>query len=219
MSTNRINQTDLANKLKVSRQAINKAIRKGQLVKHGEGRAAYIDLKCPLTVAYMKNGTEQRHGNAQGKPKARTPKPPGKPGKAAPPKTAKESAPESPSNDESVQAFVSNEAIKKLKIEEELEKLKLNNRKVRGELIERATVQAFVHSMHEIDNGQWKTLGLKISSDVAAKLDIDDDVKVRAICDVIDREVLAVLKQVKRDQNRFLKKIGAEKIPKKGKAA
>ena len=209
---NPINQTDFANKLGIKRQAINGAIKAGKLVKHGKGRAAYIDLNCPLTIVYMKSPANQRHVG-------KTTKPPAPPVPLASGKKGKEIPPDLPDNNEAVEAFIANQAIKDLKLQEDYEKVKLNNRKTRGELVERTLVQAFAHREHEIDNSQWKPLGLKVSSDVAAAFGIDDDEKVRKACGIIDREVLAILKQIKREQNKFLKQIGAEKLPKEERAA
>lgn len=214
MSTNRINQTDIANKLGITRQAINKAIKEGRLKKHGIGRAAYIDLECPLTKAYMKHGTEQRHGGHTGKHKASKVKPQGKPKEPLPPPPDKKTPPDLPDNNESVNAFKDKQEIERLKKIQEIEKIELHNRRVRGELVERDIIQAFIHAMHEIDNGQWKTLGQKISSDIGAVFENDDDDKIRKAADVVEREVMAILKQIKREQNKFLKSIDAEKIPK-----
>lgn len=214
-----MNQTDFAKKIGVTRQAINKAIRTGMLIKHGEGRAAYIDLGCPVTKAYMKASADHRAGVQQPKPKAPKPKPRGKTEPPPPSPDQKESPPAAATNMPSVNAFLDKQEAERLKKLQEIEKLTLQNRARRNELIERDAVQEFIQGMHEIDNGQWKTLGLKISSDVAAAFGIDDDQEVRKACDVIDREVLAVLKQIKREQNKFLKSIGAQKLPAKGKAA
>ena len=218
-----VNQSRLAAIKGKSRQAIGNAVGEGKLVLHGQGRAARVDLECPLTIAYLAapsnpgKATAPTPGQAKPKPAKKKAAPPA----PAPPATVAEEKnipPDSPANAERVEAFLNKEEVKRAKVEQELEKLILGNKKSRGELIERALVQLYAHKEDEIDNGQWKTLGLKISSDVAAAIGIDDDEHVRKICDVIDREVLSVLKLVKRERNKFLRKIGAEKIA-KGKAA
>jgi len=216
-----VNQTQLA-ELKVppvTRQAIKKAIGEGRLILHGEGRAGRIDLECPLTRAYL--ATIPNAGRATGGPpsapvqkkiaKVSTPASPSSGGSEK--KSAKPS-PSLPSNDEFMKDIQDNVNLKTMKIKEELEKLKLNNQARRNELIERGLVQAFVHSMHEIDNAQWGTLDLKISSDLGAVLDIEDDGTIRKIADVVKREVRAILKQVKEEQNKFLKGLGAQPLSK-----
>ena len=214
-----INQTDLGRKKGVSRQGIKNAANDGKIIIHGTGRAARIDLECPLTIAYLRAPTTPGKATVPAPPTAK-PKTikkktaPIAPAPDPPVSEEKNIPPDLPANADKVEAFLNKEAVKEKKTQEELEKLKLANQKTRGELIERDTVQDFINGMHEIDNGQWKTLGLKISSKVAAELKIDDDEIVRKVCGVIDAEVLSVLKQIKRDQNRFLKKIGAEKIAK-----
>lgn len=207
MPPKRLNQTNYANKLEVSRQSINAAIRTGKLVLHGTGRAAYIDLNCPLTKSYTKSRAVQRHTGKDTKDHG-IPMPP------SPKEKEIEYAPPSPESIEQAKAYHDKQEIERLKKLQETQKLELHNAKARGELIERETIQAFINAMHEIDNGQWKTLGLKISTDIAAVFGIDKDELIRRACDVVDREVYNILKQVKREQNRFLKKIGASKIPK-----
>jgi hypothetical protein len=216
-------------------------VKDGKIKLHGQCRAARIDLECPLTKAYLK--APSNPGKATGAtPKQVKQKPTRKKDARPQPKqsatqkkdieSTPEASPQEPSitpahplpqgepldepvsNAEQVEGYLSDQALKRLKLEEEHEKLKLKNRATRGELIERELVQLYAHKEDEIDNGQWKTLGLKISSDVAAMLGIDDDALVRKVCDLIDKEVLSVLKLVKRERNKFLKKIGAEKIPK-----
>ncbi|MHC4620922.1 MAG: hypothetical protein ACYTEQ_24515 [Planctomycetota bacterium] len=207
----------------VTRQAVQKAIREGKLKLLGTGRASRIDLDCPLTKAWLVAPTNPGKATAGTPPKAkrkRTAKkaPPADPVNPAPKKTAKAEAPPEPSNADEVNAFMEREDVKSLKIRAELEKLNINNREKRGELVRRDLVQGFIHAMHEIDNGQWGTLDLKIASDLAALLEVEDDKTTRKIAAVVKREVKAILKQVKREQNKFLKKLGAEKIP-KGRAA
>jgi hypothetical protein len=210
-----LNQAAFARLAGVKPQAITKAINSGKLIKHGKGHAARIRLDDPLTQSYLNGDREQRKGPRKGKRTVAptTPAPP------EPIAEEKNIPPASPENMDKVEAYIDNQALKRLKLEQEHEKLRLGNREKRGELIKRETVQAFMHRLHEIDGGQWKTLGLKISSDIAAAMGFDDDGVVRKVCDVVDREVLAVMKQIKREQNKFLKKIGAEKLPKEGKAA
>ena len=215
MSTKRLNQTDFAKRLGVERQAVNNAVRKGQLIKHGQGRAAYIDMSCPMTVAYIKNASANRHrGKAGGK--ARTPR--ATPAPPPPQKKEPEEAPPSPEAQASAEAFMDKQEIERLKKLEEIENLKIKNAKARGELVERETIQLFIDSMYIIDNGQWRTLGLRVSSDVAALLGIDDDDKIRNMADVIDKAAFNTLKQIKREMNKFLKKIGAKKLLKEARS-
>lgn len=209
---NRISQANFAKKLKVNRQALTNAFNAGKLVKHGKGRQSYINLDCPLTIAYMKSDSANRHRGKVGVPASKPdPKSTKKPGKKSSPAPAE--------NDDDVQAYLDKQEIKHLKIKEEHEKLRLANAKTRGELIDRTVIQDFMHKLHEIDNGLWKTLGLKIASDVAAVFGSDDDALVRKVCDVVEKETFNILKQVKDDQNEFLKELGARKLPAKGKAA
>lgn len=216
-----VNQTQLGNMKAppVSRQAIKNAANDGKIIIHGKGRAARIDLKCPLTIAYLKG--ESNPGKAPapdpGQPQRKTPakkSAPTIPEPEPPVSEEKNIPPDLPANADKVEAFLNKEAVKEAKLREEHEKLKLANAKTRGDLVERELVQGFIHRLHEIDNGQWKTLGFKISSDVGAVFDSDDPVLVKKACGVIDAGVLSILKQVKREANKFLKKIGAEKIPK-----
>lgn len=213
MSTKRLNQTDFANKLGIKRQAVNNAVRKGQLIKHGQGRAAYIDMECPMTVAYIKNASVNRHrGKVGGKP--RTPRPPrSKPALTAPSKKEIEQVPLSPEGIASAEAFQNKQAIERLKLLEQIEKLELDNKETRKELIARELLQSFIDRLYAIHNGQLKTHGLRASSDVAAICGIEDDAVIRKMCDKIDKDMLTVLKQIKREMNKFLKKIGAEKLP------
>lgn len=212
MSSNRINQTDFANKLGIKRQAVNGAINSGKIVKHGSGRAAYIDLNCPLTKAYMKSPAAQRHTGKDTKPLPITMPP-------SPPEKEIEYAPPSPESIESAKAHHDKQEIERLNKLQATKKLELQNQKSRGELVERDTLELFVNSTYEIDNGLWKTLGLKASTGIAAVFDSDDAEKKREACEVIDKEVFKILKQVKREQNKFLKKLGAEKLPAKVRAA
>ena len=203
----------------VTRQAIKRAANDGKIIIHGKGRAARIDLQCPLTIAYLKGESNpgkattltpvRGKGKAIAKKTART-----TPEPDPPVSEEKNIPPDSPANADKVEAFLSKEAIKEAKLREEHEKLKLANAKTRGDLVERELLQGFIHRLHEIDNGQWKTLGFKISSDVGAVFGSDDPVLVKRACGIIDAGALSILKQVKREANKFLKKIGAEKIPK-----
>jgi len=219
-----VNQSELARKKGVTRQAVKKAISEGRLPVEGSGRAARIDLNHPLTLAWLR--TPSTPGKALGPPLSRPQGKPAEKKKAEPsPKPKDKEPPEEngrrglPSNEEDLQEFLQFTSLKNEKLQEELNKVRLDNQKKRGELIERTLVQKFIHGIHEIDNGQWKTLGLKISSDVAAVLGIDEDEKVRSICDLIDKEVMGVLNLIKREQNSFLIKLGAEKIAPTEKAA
>lgn len=207
MPTKRLNQTNYAKKLKVSRQSINAAIRSGKIVLHGTGRAAYIDLDCPLTKAYSKSRAVQRHTGKDTFDHG-IPVPP------SPEDKEIEYAPPSPESIESAKAYHTKQDIERLKKLQETQKLELQNAKSRGELVEREIIQTFVDGMHVIDNAQWKTLDLKVASDVAALLGINDDEKIKDIADIIGKEVINILKLVKREQNKFLKNIGAKKLPK-----
>ena len=202
---NRPGQTKFANKLKVSRQAVNKAIKAGLIILHGTGRAAYIDLACPMTQAYIKNASVNRHRGKGTKPRT-------KPDKAPPKKKALDPAPPSPEAIASVEAFTDNQAVTRRKHMEQIEALELKNKETRKELITRELVQAFMNELLAIHNGQLKTHGLRASSDMAAIFGIEDDALIRKACDKIDKDMLSVLKQIKRTMNKFLKKMGAEKI-------
>lgn len=202
-----------------SRQAVGKAVGDGKVVLHGQGRAARIDLKCPLTIAYLAapsnpgKATAPTPGKVKPKPGSKKAAPPA----PAPPATVADAdniPPDSPTNIRAVEAHMDKQEIERLNKLQATKKLELGNAKTRGDLIERETVQSFIHQMHEIDNGQWKTLGFSISSDIAAVFESDDSAKVKEVCGVVDKAVLLVLKQIKRDANRFLRKIGAEKIAK-----
>lgn len=226
MSTRHLNQTKFAEELGVSRQAVNKAIRGGLLVKHGSGRGAYIDMDCPLTRAYKKSGSSNRHRSKStkphSKPKAKSSKKHKKKStskldgvdKSAEPSTGKpeETSPEPSGNEEAVDAYASKQEVERIKKLKEIDKLDLHNKTTRGQLIPRELVQLFINSMYEIDNGQWRTLGLKIAADIAAALGIDDDEMIRKIADLVDKEALSILKQIKREQKKFLKSIGAKKL-------
>jgi len=201
----RPSQTKFANKLGIKRQAVHNAIKKGLLVKHGTGRAAYIDMACPMTQAYIKNASVNRH-------RGKTTKPQGKPMAVAPKKKAQDPAPPSPEAQASAEAYNDKQLIERRKLMEQIEKLELENRETRKELIARKPVQAFINKLYAVHNGQLKTHGLRASSDVAAIFGIEDDALIRKACDKIDKDMLSVLKQIKREMNAFLKKIGAEKI-------
>lgn len=215
MADNRLSQSKFAEKLGISRQAVYKAIKTGALILHGKGRAAYIDLDDPLTVAYMKSPSVNR-------PRPRTPNPPGKPKAPAPKGSKEKSVPDSPdkqldlpaSNDDQVSDYLANREIDRRKKEQEIEKLTLANKARRNELIEREAVQQFIDQIYAIHNGQLRTLGLRASSDLAAIFRIEDDNLIRKACDKIDADVLSILKHIKRDMNKFLKKIGGQKIDK-----
>ena len=201
----RPSQTEFAKKLGVKRQAVNNAVRKGLLVKHGEGRAAYIDLACPMTQAYIKNASVNRHRGKGTKPRS-------KPAPRPPKKKATDPAPPSPEAIASADAYNDKQLIERRKLMEQIEKLELENRETRKQLIVRKLVQAFMDKLYAIHNGQLKTHGLRASSDVAAIFGIEDDALIRKACDKIDKDMLSVLKQIKREMNKFMKKIGAEKI-------
>ena len=205
-----MSQADFARYVKVKPQAITKAINADpqRLIRHGKGRAGYIDLECPLTIAYMKSDSVNRHRPNRNKP-------PGKPPIKSSQKKVTEQAPPSPESIASVKAFNDKQEIERLKKLQETKKIEIHNAKERGKLIDREIVRAFVHGMHEIDNGQWKTLGLKVSTDIAAELGIEDEEKIRVICDLVDKAAYTILKQVQRAENKFLKKLGAEKLPAK----
>ncbi len=201
----RLSQTEFANKLGIKRQAVNNAVRKGLLVKHGAGRAAYIDMECPMTQAYIKNASVNRHRGKGTKPRSKLPK-------GSPIKKAPEAVPPSPEALASAEAFTDKQQIERRKTMEQVEELELKNRVRRKELITRELVQAFINKLYTIHNGQLKTHGLRASSDVAAIFGIEDDALIRKACDKIDKDMLSVLKQIKREMNKFMKKIGAEKI-------
>lgn len=213
-----VNQTQLAGMKQppVNRQAVRNAVSRGLLILHGEGRAARIDLQCPMTVAYL-NGAQVSPGKKKAaRPK---PKPPASNADKASPPPEPSPPPPPPDADAKLDAFMDKTEVELHIKAENLVKLKLDNKKKRNELIDRDKVAVFVNSMHEIDNGLWKTMGMNIASDVAAVFDSDDDELVRATCAVIEKKVFDILKQVKREQNKFLKKIGAAKLLKEGKAA
>lgn len=205
MSTKRLNQTDFANKLGIKRQAVNNAIRKGQLIKHGQGRAAYIDMTCPMTVAYIANASTNRHRSKVTKPRSR-------PAPAPPEKKSQEPAPPSPEAEASLGAWTDKQLIEHRKLMEQIEKLELDNRKTRNELVARKLVQAFMDKLFTIHNGQLGTLGLRVATDLAAIFGIEDQELIRRACDKTDKDVFAVMKHIKRDMNKFLKQIGGEKI-------
>lgn len=215
-----VHQARLAEIKKCSRAAIGKAIKEDRLILHGEGRAGRVDLECPLTVAYLDGAkvTPSKKKPPRVKPDPVAPKakgdniPPASPDKPEAPTPP-------PPKSEKDKSLLEQHEIKRLKVEAELEKLNLNNREKRGELIRRDLVKRYIHKEDEIDNGQWKTLDMKIASDVAAMFGIEDEKKVRGAADIIAREVVAILKQVKRERNKFLKKLGAEKLPRKVRAA
>ena len=212
MSENRISQADFARKLKVKPQAITNAINKGKLIKHSKARAAYIDMECPVTVAYIKNASVNRHRGKAGE-QARTPlQPRATPASTSPQKKEPEYAPPSPEAQASLGAFQDRQSIERLKLMEQIEKLELGNREARKELIARKLLQSFMDKLYAIHNGQLKTHGLRASSDVAAIFGIEDDELIRKACDKIDKDMLSVLKQIKLEMNKFMKKIGAEKI-------
>lgn len=202
---NRPGQAKFAKKLNVSRQAVNKAIKTGLIILHGNGRAAYIDMACPMTQAYIKNASVNRHRGKDTKPQ-------GKPAPVATKKKAPDPAPPSPEAQASVDAYNDKQVIERRKLMEQIEKLELENRETRKELITRKLVQAFMNELLSIHNGQLKTHGLRASSDMAAIFGIEDDALIRRACDKIDKDMISVLKQIKRVMNKFLKKMGAEKI-------
>jgi hypothetical protein len=212
MAENHVSQSELARRLKVTRQAIRAAIKKGLLVKHGDGRAAYIDLNCPQTKAYMKNGSENRHRPPSGKTRKPGSKPKAKDTKSKQPAPGADEPSDSDEADQSLSIFAEKAALERRFKNKQIEKLDLANKARRGELIERSLVEQFVDAMHRIDNGQWKTLDLKIASDVAAEFGIEDDELVRKGAKVIAKEVASILKLVKREQNKFLRSIGGKKL-------
>jgi len=204
-ASSRLNQTNFANKLKVSRQAVNKAIKGGLIILHGTGRAAYIDMACPMTKAYIKNASVNRHRGKSTKPRS-------KPAPASTKKKAPEPVPDSPEAIASVEAFTDKQTVERRKLMEQIEKLELENRETRKELIGRKFVQRFMDQLYAVHNGQLKTHGLRASSDVAAIFGVEDAALIRKASDKIDKDMLSVLKQIKREMNAFMKKIGAEKI-------
>ena len=209
MAENFISQVALARKLEITKQAISKALRNGILIKHKVGKVNKVDLNCPKTKAYIKSSTSARHIK-------QSPKPQSKPKSPPPGKKAIKQAPPSPESIANAEAYHDKQEIERLNKLQATRKLELHNAKERGELIKREIVQRFEHRKHEIDNGQWRKLGMKISSDVAAVFGIEDEKLVRKACDVIDREVNLILKQIKREQNKYLKGVGAEKISRAG---
>lgn len=202
---NRPSQTEFAKKLGIKRQAVNNAIRKGQLIKHGEGRAAYIDTTCPMTQAYIKNASVNRY-------RGKTTKPQGKPATPSPQKKKIEQSPPSPEAQASIAVFNDKQIMDRRKLMEQIEKLEIENRESREELFSRKLLQSFMNKLFAIHSGQLKTHGLRASSDMAAIFGVEDDALIREACDKIDKDMMTVLKQIKREMNRFLKKIGAEKI-------
>ena len=202
---NRPSQTNFAKKLKVSRQAVNKAIKAGLIILHGTGRAAYIDRECPKTQAYIKNASANRHRGKSTKPRS-------KPAPASTKKNAPDPAPASPEAAASSKAYEDKQAMERLKLMEQIEKLELDNRESRKELFARKLLQFFMDNLYSIHSGQLKTHGLRASSDMAAIFGIEDDALIRKACDKIDKDMLGVLKQIKREMNKLLKKVGAEKI-------
>ena len=200
MADNHTNQTDFAKKLRVTRQAVHKAITSGVLVLHGKGRTSYIDMDCPKTKAYIKSASTNRH-----RPKSTKPR--GKPAPVLPKADRKKSGPEEPDDDNGADEYRLKSKADHLKRLQEIEKLSLANKARRKELIERDMVQDFIDELFTIHNGQLKTLGLRASADVAAIFNIEDDDKIREACDKIDTEMFAVLKQIKRLSNKYLRKI------------
>ena len=214
-----VSQSRLAGIKGKSRQAIGKAVSEGKLILHGKGRAARIDLEHPLTIAYLAapsnpgKATVPTPSGAQRKPAKKKAAPPA----PAPPPTvptAENVPPASPENIRAAEAYMDKQEIERLNKLQATKKLELHNATTRGDLIERETVQSFIHLLHEIDNSQLKTLGFKVSSDIAAVFGSDDAAKVKETCGLIDAGVMQILKQIKREANKFLKKMGAGKIPK-----
>jgi transcriptional regulator with XRE-family HTH domain len=206
MSSKQISQAEFARMLGVKRQAINKAIREKRLVLHGKGHKSFIKLDDPATKAYIANGSGNRFRQKSVAPKASPKKTVTEAGKS---KKGEPISKSQESNDELFKINEENYLIDQKTRQEKLKALQLSNAIMRGEYVRRDLIEEYVDTLFQIDNSQFKTLGLKTSSDIGAVFGVDDDNKIRHTCDIIENEVYKILKQIKREQIKFLKKLEA----------
>ena len=101
--------------------------------------------------------------------------------------------------------------MEKLQIYERMKHIRITTEKAKHELIPRKLIKVIFGKLHEIDENEFKQLKNKIVPDVASIMGCSDSTKMLEAEKRIDEEVYKILKHIKIEIDRFLKKISKEK--------
>ena len=100
--------------------------------------------------------------------------------------------------------------IDKFKSMEQMLKAQIERKIKRRELIDRKLVQAVFGELYTVDSNELKTLGSKVSADVAGMCDCDEPEKILRVEQRIDREVAKVLTHIKQILDTSIKSWGED---------
>jgi len=99
----------------------------------------------------------------------------------------------------------------KIKIYEGLKQIRVKTQRDKQELISRKMVRVIFGKLYEIDTNQFLTLKNKVVPDIASIMGCVDASKMLEAEKRIDEELYKILKHIKIEIDKFLKKIGAER--------
>jgi len=102
--------------------------------------------------------------------------------------------------------------IDKLHKLEGLLKIRVEREAKRGELIDRTLVRTVFGKLYQIDSNELRTLGGKLSADIAGIFGVEDVELMLKVEQKIDTEVVRILAHIKRLMDDFLVKQGTEVI-------
>ena len=102
--------------------------------------------------------------------------------------------------------------IDKIKSYHQIQKLKVDTAKARDELINKKLIRSVFSKLYEIDMSQFLTLKDKLIPDLSGIAGVNEEATKLQMGERMDEELWKVLKNVKREMNKFLMKIGDDKI-------
>lgn len=202
-----------------SRQAISQAIKTGLLPVIIEGGKKKINPVDPIVQEYAKKAKE---GKQSGQNLAKNKKKVAEKGKKKSKKTTsvedvETSLPEylrkiSDSEDISFEQFtaLTKTEADKIKIYEQLKQIRIKTKKDKQELISRKLIKVLFGKLHEIDENEFKQLKSKIIPDISSIMGCVDPEKMIEAEKRVDEEIYKILKHVKHEIDRFIKKLGGE---------
>jgi hypothetical protein len=219
-----LNVTDFAKFAGVTRQAVQKAIRKGQLAKRKDGTLEtrtkvneyFIaehnggKIKHPTPGQFVDRNTKLRRTLAkkkQGKGKAR---PTAKP--VAPAK--KKSKGGNGGDPDSLPTVTKRHSLEEDKLKAQIRKLEVETAAVRNELLSRTLVQEILGQLSTIDRNEIITIGGQIAPELAGILGSNDADAIKAIAKSIEAKCYKAIQHKQDLITAFIKKITKDKAGK-----
>lgn len=181
-----ITKAELARRIGISRQSIDKAIKKNKLRLVGEGRSAKIDYHDHLTVKYMNDNSSNRIVAKQSKD---------------PDATSKKSTEKETGQEDQ---FSESSQLRDEKLKIQTKKLKMEMAEQLGELIQRKEVEKSFSLISSTIINYIFPLGDRLSPMIAGIFESTDQDKINEIKLLIDKEIELALNNVKRDVSEAL---------------